>query len=106
QRLNRVELKHSGTLVKRYQLSYEESLSPLSKHSRLQKVFECGINDSGVQGCYAPIEFEWTDASSAHSIQPVWVAESVRWLDIDGDGLDDMVSHGGLVPDENPNPYD
>ncbi|HEX7045975.1 MAG TPA: toxin TcdB middle/N-terminal domain-containing protein, partial [Gammaproteobacteria bacterium] len=96
QRLDRIEIRYNGNnIVRRYELSYESSLSPVTKRSRLASIQECGV---GTADCYKPLTFDWQDASSARHVMDYLSAGSSaakwQWGDINGDGLDDAVFHG------------
>ncbi|HEX7047615.1 MAG TPA: FG-GAP-like repeat-containing protein, partial [Gammaproteobacteria bacterium] len=100
-RLNRVDLKFGNMLVKRYQLSYEPALSPVTRRSRLAAITECGKD--GV-GCRDPLRLEWFDAAT--DIVQGGARSNALWMDINGDGLDDLVFHGAPVNDGSEGPFD
>lgn len=93
-RLNRIDIKHLGAVVRRYELTYESGVSPLTKRTRLASITECGIGGSD---CYKPLTFDWQDASSGR-VMTEYVGNNflhARWADLDGDGRDDAIIHGG-----------
>ena len=95
-RLDRIDIKTSAQLVRRYALSYESSLSPVTKRSRLASIQECGID---AVDCFRPITFEWLDANGTRGETSLTYGMyyGSRWADINGDGLDDAVVHSDEV---------
>ncbi|HET7371238.1 MAG TPA: toxin TcdB middle/N-terminal domain-containing protein, partial [Gammaproteobacteria bacterium] len=79
----------ASQLVKRYKLNYENSLSPVMRHSRLASITECGL---GGNACFKPITIAWQDKTSRTSASTPGSSRSSIWLDLNGDGQDDEVS--------------
>lgn len=57
-RADRIDVKASGSVVRRYELTYEASLSTTSK-SRLASIQECGV---AATNCFAPTNFTYCAA--------------------------------------------
>lgn len=102
QRLDRIDVFHGTTLLRRYELNYEPALSP-SGRSRLASVQECG---RGGTDCFAPTTFGWqngtpgfTAASAATATMPAAPSlprhQLVNVADLNGDGQDDVIYAGG-----------
>lgn len=92
-RMSRVDVMHSGNLVRRYSLAYQGSLSSASR-SRLSTITEC----AGATGtdCLLPITFTYSDgtngigasvAAGATTAAPA----ATMVMDINGDGRSDLV---------------
>jgi len=103
-RLVRVDVSHAGSLVKRYALEFESSLSAAGR-SRLATVRECGRDAAA---CYAPTRMHWQDGTPGLGAEQAfswtlggaaWIEEGKRWWvgDVNGDGIDDLVWAGGAV---------
>ncbi len=94
-RLDRIDVLYNGDVVRRYELSYEPSLSSTGR-SRLASVQECG---NGGADCLAPTVFRWQDGNPVLGIESsigtgTAVLDAVA-TDIDGDGRDDLVWTAG-----------
>ena len=103
-RLDRIDVRHTGAVLRRYELSYEASLSA-SGRSRLASVQECGAGGAdclgstvlgwqdGTPGLGAELRIPLTPGGSAQ------MSEQSRWWsgDINGDGRDDLCWAGGTV---------
>jgi RHS repeat-associated protein len=91
-RLDRIEIKYNNSLVRAYDLSYEQGLSSAG-NSRLASIRQCG---GSLTTCLAPTVFSYQDAtpgvgsessiSSALSTYDKYMA-----VDISGDGRDDLI---------------
>jgi RHS repeat-associated protein len=104
-RLTRVDVSHAGSLVKRYELDFEPSLSTAGR-SRLAAIRECGREGSA---CLAPTVLQWQDGTPGLGAEralswslggAAWLEEGKRWwvADVNGDGRDDLVWSGGSTP--------
>jgi RHS repeat-associated protein len=100
-RLDRIDVFHNSTLLRRYELSYEPALA--SGRSRLASVRECG---RGGTDCLAPTVFTWQNgtpglgaAASAGAAIPAAAMlpghQLLNSADINGDGRDDLVYAAG-----------
>ena len=102
-RLQRVEFHVEGALVHEYRFDYIYGETGLSQLSSIQQVFANGdsVPSTG---------FEWTDedgsagfAANSAFAPPVEIAgtdgsdKGVRFLDLNGDGLTDLVYHNGTT---------
>jgi len=101
-RLVRVDVSHAGSLVKRYELGFEPSLS-VAGRSRLSTIRECGREAAA---CLAPTRLQWQDGTEGLGAEQAlswslggaaWIEEGKRWWvgDVNGDGIDDLVWSGG-----------
>jgi RHS repeat-associated protein len=101
-RLDRIDVRFNGDVLKSYMLQYEPALSSGGR-SRLARITECTSTGSE---CLAPTDFEWQDgvdgmsAISAFSGQfpsAVTAVAATDWnlADIDGDGRHDYVFASG-----------
>jgi RHS repeat-associated protein len=87
--IDRIELKQNNTVYRAYKFSYEYGAG---NNSRLASVEECAYAPS--EDCLPPTEFTWQDASSGHNglvSTGNAVAAGVIPLDINGDGIEDLV---------------
>jgi RHS repeat-associated protein len=103
-RLARIDVRHGGEVLRRYDLSYEPALSSGGR-SRLATVTECGVGGSD---CLAPTRFAWQDgtpgvsALSAFAAQipsPATLPAGGAWnlADINGDGRPDYLWTSGAT---------
>lgn len=101
-RLDRIDVFHGTTLLRRYDLTYEPALSP-SGRSRLASVTECGL---GGTDCFAPTTFSWQNGAAGFGASTTLAAalpttsavaghQLFNAADINGDGLDDLIYAGG-----------
>ena len=101
-RLSRIDVRHSGEVLRRYELRYEPALSSGGR-SRLTSVTECG---AGGADCLTPTTFEWQDGSAGVSAVIAFTAQVPStaaispergWnlADLNGDGRSDAVWAGG-----------
>ncbi|MDB6045686.1 MAG: hypothetical protein JWM63_4237 [Gammaproteobacteria bacterium] len=91
-RLSQINITHvpTGTLVRQYQLAYAPATP--GGHSLLQSVTECG---SGGSDCFLPTQLGWITASGTLTTgttgQSVPAGVTPIVMDINGDGIDDLV---------------
>lgn len=101
-RLNRVEIRYNGMLIKRYQLSY--GTSSTTSRSRLASVQECDRNDH----CLSPTMIAWQEGRIGFGQTQDGPdlgshAASALPIDVNGDGRADLAypmssqSHWGLM---------
>ncbi len=101
-RLDRIDINHGTTLLRRYDLQYQPNLSSAGR-SRLMAIQECGRDPLD---CLAPTTFAWQDGQSGLGSEQVIAASlhNVYWMpasrsawaaDINGDGRDDLAWLGG-----------
>ena len=91
-RMTRIDVKHNTTLVRRYQLTYESSLSSALR-SRLKSVQDCAGTSVD---CLASTTFTYQDGVVGLSTQATTSAgvPSAAFpfaIDVNGDGRDDLV---------------
>jgi len=98
-RLKRVDVVHSSTLVRRYELSYEASLSSTGR-SRLASIQEC----AGTTGtdCFLPTTFTYQNGTVGVTAQQnsgaAMPSGTTPWaIDVNGDGRDDLVYSSSSV---------
>jgi len=94
-RLTNVAVKYNGTLLRRYNVTYETNLSSTSK-SRVYSLQECA--GSAGTDCFPATTFNYSNGSAGvNAAISTGVAESVaRWVtDVNGDGRDDIVYSNG-----------
>jgi RHS repeat-associated protein len=92
-RMTRVDVSYSSTLVRRYNLAYESTLSNAG-HSRLASVTECG--GSAGTDCLAPIAFTYQNGTPGigASVTAGFSIPAGTYplaLDVNGDGKTDLV---------------
>lgn len=91
-RMTSVEVTYNATLVRRYTLAYEGSLSSAGR-SRLASITEC----AGAAGtdCFAPTSFTYQSGTSGLAAEvssgAVVPAAAVLTMDVNGDGRLDLV---------------
>jgi RHS repeat-associated protein len=101
-RLVRIDVLFNGSVLRRYELDYEPSLSTGGR-SRLASIRECG---GGAVGCLSPTVFAWQDGTAGTSGVIAFAAQvpataailpGQAWnlVDINGDGRNDAVWAGG-----------
>lgn len=101
-RLDRIDVFHGTSLLRRYDLAYEPALSA-SGRSRLASVQECG---RGGTDCLAPTVFRWQNGTpgfgAAWSVgaaipagTALWSHQQLNSADINGDGRDDLIYAAG-----------
>ncbi|MGQ0385074.1 MAG: RHS repeat-associated core domain-containing protein [Gammaproteobacteria bacterium] len=101
-RLDRIDVLHETTVLRRYELSYQPALAA-SGYSRLASIHECG---RGAMDCFAPTTFAWQDGSAGVGPLIAYTTTMppsgglpdhllVNTADINGDGRDDLVTLGG-----------
>ncbi len=90
-RLDRIDVKYNGAIVRRYDLTYEGTLSTGGR-SRLASIVECGV---GGTDCLAPTFLTWQNGSPGLGTEmqtgvslPLY--GSVFTPDINGDGRSDL----------------
>jgi RHS repeat-associated protein len=90
-RLDRVDVKYnSTTLVRRYELTYEGTLSSTSK-SRLASIQECA---GATPDCFSPTTFSYQNGTHGLNAEVSTGASSptTPWpMDVNGDGREDLV---------------
>jgi hypothetical protein len=93
-RLDKIDISSDGTTVRRYDLTYEGTLSSTSK-SRLASVQECGIT---LSDCLSATTFTYQsgtlglNAEVNSSIQVPLAGNNNPWtIDVNGDGRKDLV---------------
>lgn len=96
-RLTQIKTWTDGVAVKQYNLSYAQSVA--TNRSLLQQLQECSGDG---QLCYAPLDFDWTDASAnVHNFTGTgsvsWVYSTPRTtstmaVDLNGDGKTDLIT--------------
>jgi len=89
-RANRINVSSSSTLVHRYELAYEGSLSSTSK-SRLASIQECA---GAVPDCYPLTSFSYQNGTAGVGAEnPTGFSVPTKpWiLDVNGDGREDLV---------------
>jgi len=87
-RLQAVEVSQAGTVLRRYELNYEGPLSSTSR-SRLASILECVGSE-----CRDPTRFDYQDGKTglgAESDTGQAVPAGALPLDVNGDGLEDLV---------------
>jgi hypothetical protein len=100
-RLERIEVRYNGAVLRRYELNYEPALTE-SRRSRLASVQECAQTGAD---CLAPTTFTWQDESPGFlaltgiaSTMPgnvAWTDQLWQLIDMNGDGRSDLVWSGG-----------
>jgi RHS repeat-associated protein len=85
--LQRLELKHQGTIYRQYLFSYETSPAG---NSRLTAIEECAATTSD---CFPATVFDWEDATVGHdsALASGGAASNPQPLDLNGDGFEDVV---------------
>jgi YD repeat-containing protein len=91
-RLDRIDVTHQGNLVRRYELSYESTLSSASK-SRLATIQECA---GPSLDCLAASTFSYQNGTMGLGAEVntgavVQMALLPQSIDVNGDGRDDLV---------------
>lgn len=89
-RLDRIDVKYGTTLVRRYELTYEGSLSSTMK-SRLASVQECA---GTTPDCLPATTFTYQNGSAgfASEVDTGVAVPATPWpIDVNGDGRDDLV---------------
>jgi RHS repeat-associated protein len=100
------ELQTGATVVRRtYTFKYE--ITSITKRSLLTSITEC----DGAAVCKAPLKFEWEQGLNAFHdfdtgyhdgtngiVAPPWHFTSIKAVDMNGDGLDDLVMGTGFTP--------
>jgi hypothetical protein len=87
--LDRIELKHDNVVFRAYQLSYEAGAGD---NQRLAEVEECAY--APTEDCLPATTFSWQSATAGHNVLTSTtkaVASGVIPLDINGDGIEDLV---------------
>ncbi|MEX1993035.1 MAG: RHS repeat-associated core domain-containing protein [Steroidobacteraceae bacterium] len=103
-RLDRIDILFNGSVLRRYDLSYEPALSTAGR-SRLASIKECG---AGGSACFAPTTLVWQNGTAGYGdVQafsvgipsPTSYQEHKLWntLDINGDGRSDHAWIGGAT---------
>lgn len=89
-RADRVDVMHGSTIVRRYDFTY--GTAGTGGRSRLQSVQECGLGGSS---CLPPTTFTWLDGTAGWSADSstgkTVPAAAAMFMDINGDGRDDVV---------------
>jgi hypothetical protein len=94
-RLDRIDVKAGTTLVRRYELTYEASLSSTMK-SRLQSVQECA---GATPDCLPPTTFVYQNGTAGFGSEVntgVSIPTVPLLMDVNGDGRDDLVYSSSL----------
>ena len=87
--LDRIELKHDNVVYRAYKFSYENGAG---YNSRLTSVQECAYAPS--EDCLPPTQLGWQSATAGHNALASTgrvVAGDIFPLDINGDGIEDLV---------------
>ena len=84
----------AGTFVKMYKLTYEATLSPSTKRSRLSSLVEC--SDVAQTSCLRPTQLSWQgsgsiELTSGSNINTGNGFTELKVLDANGDGKSDLV---------------
>ncbi|MBX3704369.1 MAG: VCBS repeat-containing protein [Steroidobacteraceae bacterium] len=101
-RLDRIDVFHGSTLLRRYELNYQPALTATGR-SRLASLQECG---AGGTDCLAPTTFDWTDTTPGFGAAGAVSAaipgstslpahQLINTADVNGDGRDDLVYAAG-----------
>jgi hypothetical protein len=92
-RLDRVDVNYNSNLLRRYELTFEASLSSSSR-SRLQSIQECA-GPVVLPDCYAPTTFTYQNGTNVLSAPTATGVSSFETLvvplDVNGDGRTDLV---------------
>lgn len=94
-RLTRVDVTYNADLVRRYNLTYEPSLSNTGK-SRVASLLECA-GSAGTE-CFPATSFTYSNGTPGvtGAINTAVGASTSRWVtDVNGDGRDDIVYSSG-----------
>jgi RHS repeat-associated protein len=98
ERLDRVDLTFGGLLVRRYELTYETSLSSTSR-SRLQSIQECA---GSTPDCFLPTSFTYQNGTNGLTTRLDTLINTnhlaTLHLDINGDGRSDLAFSSGPAP--------
>jgi RHS repeat-associated protein len=89
-RLNRIDVMAGTTLVRRYELTYEGSLSSTTK-SRLASIQECA---GSPLDCFSPTTFVYQNGTAGFGseVNTAVAVPTTPWpIDVNGDGRDDLV---------------
>jgi len=94
-RLENIQIKSSGTVVRKYKLSYETA--GVTSRSRLSSAKECA--DDAETNCFLPITFDYRDghlgvSAGTGSIPSVNTVSTLR-IDFNGDGKNDLLHWNG-----------
>jgi len=91
--LDRIDLLHEGSAYLRYKFAYQNGAGA---NKRLQSVTECAVA-SGAETCLPATQFTWQSATSGHQseTQSNMSLFAPKLLDINGDGVDDIVGYSG-----------
>ncbi len=103
-RLDRIDLLYNGSVLRRYDLSYETALSAGGR-SRLASVKECS---AGGPDCFAATSFKWQDGTPGFASATTFtlaipgstpIPQEHLWntADINGDGRADVIWAGGTA---------
>jgi len=106
-RIQEIDIKVNGALVRKYALAY--SIADKSSHSLLSSIIETGVDASGTTVTLPPVRFDYqrhgTTWTNAPIIPPTAVVDTrsgdigVRFADVNGDGLVDIVVSRGYEND-------
>jgi RHS repeat-associated protein len=89
-RMDQIEIRHQGAAVKIYDLAYEAG-GGAGGRARLASVKECSTS---LSECLSPTTFTWTTSTSGLQAEVdtgITAPANLRYADVNGDGLDDMV---------------
>jgi len=91
-RLDRVDVTHNSSLIRRYELTFEPTLSSTSR-SRLQSIQECA---GSMLDCVPATTFNYTNGTNAATSQLSSISSFgfKLPLDLNGDGRTDLVFFG------------
>lgn len=87
--LERIELEHAGVMYRAYHFTYQAGAGT---NSRLSSIQECAYAPSA--DCLPPTTFTWQSATAGHDALASsgrTVASGVLPLDVNGDGIKDLV---------------
>ncbi|MCI0506525.1 MAG: hypothetical protein L0Z73_10500, partial [Gammaproteobacteria bacterium] len=100
ERLNNIEIKQNGSVIKRYTFTYDNTIDK-NQRSLITSIQECGFDNSGNKQCVPPTTFDWYQADhkltgDTWTVSDQWGSYEYTWTgDFDGNGLTDFASANG-----------